>query len=184
MSDDVKRRVYISDHGTFTLFDMRVSLPAILELTESQIDYIKKSGIYKISELSASQTLKIKPTSLTEVDGNKFETGRTRSVNELAFKKPIMGTKFAEKAKNAVIVKRSSSYGKTLKDINDQSISKKNVPTIPVKDAVSNNLTISRKTNNNTKPNKPSSTEADVTKPASTISGTIDNTKQEAGEKK
>lgn len=181
---DSKRRVYISDHGTFTLFDMRVPLPAIMELTDSQIDYIKKSGIYKISELSAAQTLKAKPTAFSDVDGDRFETARTKSVNELAFKKPILGTKFAEKAKNAVIVKKSSNYGKKLQKA-DNEITKKEVPSIPVKNVTTTNATavITRKSNTKVN-NKLSTLEADLNSNNSTTSTSTNNIQKEVGEVK
>lgn len=183
---DSKRRVYISDHGTFTLFDMRVPLPAIMELTESQIDYIKKSGIYKISELSAAQTLKAKPTAFSDIEGDRFESARTKSVNELAFKKPILGTKFAEKAKNAVIVKKSSVYGKKLQK-SDNELTKKEVPSIPVKAANTNSSTnttavITRKSNKVVN-NKLSTLEADLNN-SSTTSTSTDNIQKEVGESK
>ena len=186
-----KRRVYISDHGTFTLFDMRVPLPAIMELTESQIDYIKKSGIYKISELSAAQTLKAKPTAFSDIEGDRFESARTKSVNELAFKKPILGTKFAEKAKNAVIVKKSSVYGKKLQK-SDNELTKKEVPSIPIKTLNSSNSStsnttavITRKSNTNNKPNNKLSTlEADLNSNNSTTSTSTNNIQKEVGESK
>ena len=110
----MKRRVYIADHGQFTLFDMNVSLPAIIELTEEQIDYINTSGLYKLEELSGAQTVKATPTLLSIVDGDRFERARTISVNELAFKAPIMGSAYADKAriKDTIIVDKNSIYAR------------------------------------------------------------------------
>ena len=111
---------------------MNVSLPAIMELTEEQISYITNSGQYKISELNSLQSSSALPTMLSEIEGDRFETSRTISVNELSFKAPIMGTKFAEKAKNAIIVKKNSIYAKAAlkqnntetKEIKPQNITK------------------------------------------------------------
>ena len=108
----VKRRVYIADHGQFTLFDMNISLPAIIELTEEQINYINTSGLYKLEELSGAQTVKATPTLLSIVDGDRFERARTISVNELSFKAPIMGSAYASKAKDAIIVNKNSIYAR------------------------------------------------------------------------
>lgn len=108
----VKRRVYIADHGQFTLFDMNISLPAIIELTEEQINYINTSGLYKLEELSGAQTVKATPTLLSIVDGDRFERARTISVNELSFKAPIMGSAYASKAKDAIIVNKNSVYAR------------------------------------------------------------------------
>lgn len=104
----IKRRVRILDHGVFKLFGMNVSLPALLELTEDQIDYIKASGLYKIAELTPEQLTQAKPTALSDIEGDRFEHARTKSVNQLAFKTPIMGSVFAEKAKNAIVLKKNS----------------------------------------------------------------------------
>lgn len=104
----IKRRVRILDHGIFKLFGMNVQLPALLELTEDQIEYIKASGLYKIAELTPEQLQQAKPTVLSEIEGDRFEHARTRSVNQLAFKMPIMGSKFAEKAKDAIVLKKNS----------------------------------------------------------------------------
>ena len=119
-----KRRVYISDHGTFNLFDMNISLPAIIDLTEEQIEYINNTGLYQISELTAEQTSKAKPTTFSNVDGDRFDSARTLSVNELSFKMPIMGTQFAKKAKDAIIVKKNSIYAKAA--LKQQEPQKKN----------------------------------------------------------
>jgi len=108
----MKRRVYIADHGQFTLFDMNLSLPAIIELTEEQIEYINTSGLYKLEELSGAQTVKATPTLLSVVDGDRFERARTISVNELSFKTPIMGSQYASKAKDAIIVNKNSIYAR------------------------------------------------------------------------
>ena len=108
-----KRRISISDHGTFTLFGKNISLPAIIELEDDQIEYIKNTGLYHISEPSASQLAQAKPTPLSDIEGDRFDRARTLSVNELSFRAPIMGTQFKEKAKNAIVVKRNSIYAKT-----------------------------------------------------------------------
>ena len=107
-----KRRVVIADHGEFNLFDMHISLPAIIELTDEQINYINTSGLYRIQELNANQLSNPMDTNLSAVDGNRFETARTFSVNELAYKAPIMGSKYADKAKNAIVVKKGSLYAR------------------------------------------------------------------------
>ena len=109
----MKRRVRILDHGVFKLFGLNVSLPALIELTEEQIDYIKTSGLYKIAELTPEQLTQAKPTPLSDIEGDRFEHARTRSVNQLAFKTPIMGTDYKEKAKNAIIIKKNSSLLKS-----------------------------------------------------------------------
>ena len=106
-----KRRVLIADHGMFTLFDMNISLPAIIELSEEQINYINTSGLYRIQELNATQLNKSIPATLNSIDGERFEN-RTFSVNELAYKAPIMGSEFADKAKNAIVVKKGSLYAR------------------------------------------------------------------------
>lgn len=103
-----KHRVSITDHGVFNLFGMNVSLPAIIELEDDQIQTIKNSGLYHISELDSSQKMQAKPTPLSEIEGDRFDRARTLSVNELAFKNPIMGTAFKNKAQNGVIVKKGS----------------------------------------------------------------------------
>ena len=123
----VKRRVYISDHGAFRLFDMDISLPAIIELTDEQIDFINASGLYKINELNSSQSLPATPTVLSALDGDRFESARTISVNELSFKMPILGTQYAKKAKDAIIVKKNSIYAKAA--IEQQH--RNNAPEIP-----------------------------------------------------
>lgn len=113
-----KRRVYISDHGNFNLFNMDISLPAILELTDEQIEYINNTGLYQISELSAAQLSQPLPTALSAIEGSRFDATRTISVNELSFKTPIMGTQYAKKAKNAIIVKKNSIYAKAASNQN------------------------------------------------------------------
>ena len=52
--------------------------------------------------------MQAKPTPLSEIEGDRFDKARTLSVNELAFKNPIMGTAFKNKAQNGVIVKKGS----------------------------------------------------------------------------
>lgn len=121
----MKRRVYISDHGSFTMFDMNISLPAILELEEEQITYLKNTGLYNVSELNAAQATKAKETPFSSVDGDRFETARTVSVNELSFKSPILGTNFAKKAKDALVVKRNSIFAKAAMHSKSDSTSAK-----------------------------------------------------------
>lgn len=104
MANQLKRRVRILDHGTFTLFGMRTPIPGMVELTGEQIDYIKKTGLYKIEESSgelAAQAL----SGEFSIDGEDISHIKTRSVNELAFKSPLMATVFAKKAENAIIVR-------------------------------------------------------------------------------
>lgn len=91
---------------------MNISLPAIIDLTDEQIEFIQSSGLYKIEELNASQVINATPTLLSSVEGDRFDRARTISVNELSFKQPIMGSAFAKKAENAIIVKRNSIYAK------------------------------------------------------------------------
>lgn len=119
----IKRRVRILDHGVFKLFGLNVSLPALIELTEDQIDYIKTSGLYKIAELTPEQLVQAKPTALSDLEGDRFEHVRSRSVNQLAFKTPIMGTEFKEKAKNAIVIKKNSSILKSNSNKNALKIS-------------------------------------------------------------
>lgn len=126
----MKRRVYISDHGTFTMFDMNISLPAIIELEEDQITLLKNTGKYNVSEMG-SNSMKAKETPFSSVDGDRFETARTVSVNELRFKTPILGTNFANKAKNALVVKRSSSFAKAAMKLKEE----KNAPKVASKPA-------------------------------------------------
>lgn len=110
----MKKRVYISDHGTFTLFGMHVSLPAILELEEEQIAFINNSGSYNVRELSAQQTVQAKETPLSRAEGDRFSTARTISVNELAFKMPILGVKHSGKAKDIEVVDSNSILAKRI----------------------------------------------------------------------
>jgi hypothetical protein len=107
-----KRKVFISNHGTFDQFGMNISLPAIIELTEEQIAFIQNTGLYKLEELRASHLEPPKASVLDIVDGDRFSRKRTISVNELTFKAPIMGTKYAKKAKGALVVKKGSIYEK------------------------------------------------------------------------
>lgn len=154
-----KRRVYISDHGTFNLFNMDISLPAIIELTEEQIEYINNTGLYQISELSAAQASQALPTLFSGVDGDRFDSARTISVNELSFKTPIMGTQFAKKAKDAIIVKRNSIYAKAA--MAQQELPKKNtVSEVKVESPIVEKPLTEDITENNTKKKKNNSEES------------------------
>ena len=101
----------------FNMFGINVSLPAILELEEDQISYLRNSGQYNIKDLSSSQLEQAKPTPLSNIEGDRFESARTFSVNELAFKSPILGTKFANKAKDAIVVPKNSIIARKAENI-------------------------------------------------------------------
>lgn len=122
-----KRKVFISNHGQFDQFGMNISLPAIIELTEDQISFINNTGLYKIEDLNSRQT---ENTTSTEDEiingGDRFSRKRSISVNELTFKAPIMGTAYASKAKDAIIVKKGSIYEKqALEQVSDKPIENK-----------------------------------------------------------
>lgn len=105
MANQLKRRVRILDHGTFTLFGMRTPIPGMVELTGEQIDYIKKTGLYKIEESSGELAAQALSGEFSSIEGEDISHIKTRSVNELAFKSPLMATVFAKKAENAIIVR-------------------------------------------------------------------------------
>lgn len=153
-----KRRVLIADHGMFTLFDMNISLPAIIELSEEQINYINTSGLYRIQELNATQLNKSIPTTLNSIDGERFEN-RTFSVNELAYKAPIMGSEFADKAKNAIVVKKGSLYARAaMKQSNPSTMQVKSTSGGKVKaeeKPILSNAPITVEEPKNTKKNEP-----------------------------
>ena len=107
-----KRRIFISDHGVFSLFNMTITLPAIIELTDEQIQYIMATGLYKISELNSTQNIHSTSSLLNMIDNDKMNESRSISVNELSFKAPIMASKYADRAKNSLIVKKNSVYAK------------------------------------------------------------------------
>lgn len=134
-----KRRIFISDHGVFSLFNMSVTLPAIIELTDEQIQYITATGLYKISELSSTQNVHSTTTLLNMIDSDKLNKGRSVSVNELSFKAPIMASKYADKAKNSLIVKKNSVYAKAA--LNDN----KNATNKVVNNGANNNTASKRK---------------------------------------
>ena len=141
------------------MFGMNISLPAIIELEDDQIETIKNTGLYHISELNASQKEQAKPTPLSEIEGDRFDRARTLSVNELAFKNPIMGTSFRNKAKNGLIVKKGSMLINRALKIEEKIPSKKvtsNETTAPV--------TLNNTVANKTKPTKPENKEASMIK--------------------
>ena len=139
-----KRKIFISNHGIFEQFGLKISLPAIIELTEEQIEFINNSGLYKVDELTSRQMEAPKDLELDIVDGDRFSRKRSISVNELAFKAPIMATAYAKDARGAIVVKKGSIYEKQaleqLKQTKELKHSKKSesssnvgVPSKPIK---------------------------------------------------
>ena len=99
------------------MFGISTSLPAILELEEEQITYLKNTAQYNIKDLNSSQIEQPKETPLSSIEGDRFDSARTFSVNELAFKSPILGTKFAAKAKDAIVINKNSPLAKKAETI-------------------------------------------------------------------
>lgn len=147
----MKHRVYISDHGNFNMFGINVSLPAILELEEDQISYLKNTGQYNIKELNASQVEQPKPTPLSNIEGDRFENIRSFSVNELAFKTPILGTNYAAKAKDAIIVPKNSYIARKAESIKKDKARNLSILNSVNKASSTKNKTIAPSTNINTK---------------------------------
>ena len=160
-----KRRVSIIDHGIFNMFGMNISLPAIIELEDDQIEIIKNTGLYHVAELNANQREQAKPTPLSEIEGDRFDRARTLSVNELAFKNPIMGTSFKNKAKNGVIVKKGSMLiNRALKIDEKAQSNKSSVRNVTTNETSAAPAKLSNTVTNKTKPAKIENKEATMVK--------------------